>query len=339
MHLIKKLLLPFSWIYGLILSIRHGLFNSGILGSRSVDIPTIVVGNLALGGSGKSPVTIYLTEWLSRKYKVAVLSRGYGRSTKGFRVLGDEDTSKTVGDEALQVYKRSIPNVIVAVGEDRVAAIQKLQQLPQAPDIVILDDAMQHRKLKAGLYLLLSACATPFVNEDLFPAGNLRDLKSRARIADLILWTKCEQEMQPRIAQKAKKYSNAPQFSAGIVYGEPKWLQGTEDKLPERVISLCGIAMPEIFHNHNAAEYNVVETLSFSDHHEFSKEDIEQLSELCKRQRAAILTTEKDAMRFSKHRTVRKLKLPILYIPISLKFHSNEDEFRNIVKEYLNQTK
>jgi tetraacyldisaccharide 4'-kinase len=329
---IRKLLLPLSALHGGILRMRHFAFNTGILTSKSVEVPTIVVGNLAMGGTGKSPVTLYLAEWLSENHRIAILSRGYGRKSKGFRLLNDADTASSAGDEPLMFYKRDLHRVDVAVCENRLEGIQRLMSGKQAPDLIVLDDALQHRKLKGGFNVLLSTCARPFTDDYLFPAGNLRDIRSRASVVDAILWTKCKQK---NINPKAKQYSNAPQFSCGLEYGELKYI--TPKKNPtDKVVLLTGIASTRELSEKVESEWNLIRHFNYPDHHNYSKEELREVDEFAAEHGATIITTEKDAARLYELLDAENCKSPIAFLPIQLMFHHGEPEFRKLVMQKIN---
>ena len=192
----RTLLAPFSWLYGFGLAIRHTLYDNHLLPSHEVDIPTICVGNLAVGGTGKTPHVEYLIRLLSPTYKVAVLSRGYKRKTHGF-VLADENANaSTIGDEAMQIHSK-FPHVAVAVCEDRVRGVRMLKKQVEGLQVVILDDAYQHRAIRCGYYILLTPYDQLYIDDHLLPWGRLRDLKTRALKANCIIVTQCPPDAQP----------------------------------------------------------------------------------------------------------------------------------------------
>ncbi len=336
MQRIRLLLLPFSAIYALILRFRHFLYDIGLFKSKSFDIPTIVVGNLALGGTGKSPVTLYLAEMLSSKYRVAILSRGYGRKTKGFHLLKVGDTADIAGDEPLQFFRRGINNVQVAVCEDRCTGIEELLKLNPPPEVILLDDAMQHRKLKASLYLMLSQAKKPFCNDFLVPAGTLRDIKSRAKTADILLWTKSEHKQDSTIESKAQRYAlKAAQYSTKLNYSAPKSLFESEATDFLSVITLTGIADPQPFLNHVASRWRIEKSYDFADHHAFTDQEIESLIADSEKFSIPILCTEKDAMRLLSYNQLKEKRIPVLYIPISLEFIEGKPKFEATILNHI----
>ena len=190
MNVLRKILFPFALLYGIITSIRNFLFDNGILKSYSFDIPIIAVGNLSLGGTGKTPQIEYLIRLLSPKYKVATLSRGYKRKSKGFILADATSNAEILGDEPFQFFSK-FPTIQVAVDADRKNGIEQLLSQNIKPDIILLDDAFQHRKVKAGFYILLTSFDELFINDSIFPVGNLRESKLQAKRANMIIVTKC----------------------------------------------------------------------------------------------------------------------------------------------------
>ena len=208
----KRILLPFGWIYNLATRLRNHLYDTGYRPSfRFSGVFTVSVGNLNMGGSGKTPVTEYLIRLLSGSWLVASLSRGYGRTTSGFRLLNDSDTARTAGDEPFQIHRKFGGRVTVAVSEDRSLAIPELLNLDTPPQVVIMDDAFQHRKVIPDLNILLTRFAEPFFSDRIFPAGWLREARTGARRADVILFTKCpdtlSQASQLDLISKVKQYA------------------------------------------------------------------------------------------------------------------------------------
>ena len=204
MNFLRKILFPLAFLYWLITFIRNWLYDKGIFKSSSFNIPIIAVGNLSVGGTGKTPQIEYLIRLLSDNYKVAVLSRGYKRTTEGF-ILADENASaSSIGDEPFQFYSK-FPNIQVAVDANRKSGIENLLQLPNKPDVVLLDDAFQHRKVKAGFYILLTAYDDLFCDDYILPFGNLREPSSGKKRADMIIVTKCPKDLSELAQQKIKE--------------------------------------------------------------------------------------------------------------------------------------
>jgi len=336
MMLLRKILFPFSVLYGLITSIRNFLFDKGILKSYSFDLPIIAVGNLSVGGTGKTPQIEYLIRLLSPNYRIATLSRGYKRKSEGF-VLADENSDAAIlGDEPFQFYKK-FPNIQVAVDADRRNGIEQLLKISQ-PDIVLLDDAFQHRKVKAGLYVLLTAYGDLYSDDLILPAGNLRESRNGAERAKIIVVTKCPPDLsakeQDRIQKKLKIDSDQKLCFTSIAYdefvfSEEKQLSVSEIKPVDKLL-LAGIAKPEPFFAYLQSENDVI--LTFPDHHHFTEKDIAEIKN--KAQDKKIITTEKDFVRL-------KGRLPdsqLFYLPIKSHFISGGNDFDKTILNYVGKS-
>ena len=335
MNIFRKLLFPVALIYWLVTFIRNFLYDIGVFKSESFDIPIIAVGNLSVGGTGKSPQIEYLIRLLSDKYQVATLSRGYKRSTTGF-VLADFNTNaKTLGDEPFQFYSK-YPKTIVAVDENRVEGIEILLDLDKKPNVILLDDAFQHRKVKAGLYILLTAYDDLFCDDFILPFGNLREPSFGKNRADMIIVTKCPNDIDELAEQKVKdklKVSQSVYFTTiaydNYVYNELGKISGNELKKEEKIV-VAGIAKPKPFFDFFEAKYD--ERMVFSDHHNFEEKDI--VSILNKAQNNKIITTEKDYVRL-------KGLLPkeqLYYLPIQSQFLNSENDFDKKILDYVEQS-
>lgn len=336
MMLLRKILFPFSVLYGLITSIRNFLFDKGILKSYSFDLPIIAVGNLSVGGTGKTPQIEYLIRLLSPNYKIATLSRGYKRKSEGF-VLADENSDAAIlGDEPFQFYKK-FPNIQVAVDADRRNGIEQLLKTSQ-PDIILLDDAFQHRKVKAGLYVLLTAYGDLYSDDLILPGGNLRESRNGAERAKIIVVTKCPPDLsakeQDRIQKKLKIDSDQKLCFTSIAYdefvfSEEKQLSVSEIKPVDKLL-LAGIAKPEPFFAYLQSENDVI--LTFPDHHHFTEKDIAEIKN--KAQDKKIITTEKDFVRL-------KGRLPdsqLFYLPIKSHFISGGNDFDKTILNYVGKS-
>jgi len=334
--LLRKILFPFSILYGLITSIRNFLFDKGILKSYSFDLPIIAVGNLSVGGTGKTPQIEYLIRLLSHNYKIATLSRGYKRKSEGF-VLADKNSDAAIfGDEPFQFYKK-FPNIQVAVDADRRNGIEQLLKISQ-PDIILLDDAFQHRKVKAGLYVLLTSYGDLYSDDLILPAGNLRESRNGAERAKIIIVTKCPPDLsakeQDRIQKKLKIDSDQKLCFTSIAYdefvfSEEKQLSVSEIKPVDKLL-LAGIAKPEPFFAYLQSENDVI--LTFPDHHHFTEKDIAEIKN--KAQDKKIITTEKDFVRL-------KGRLPdsqLFYLPIKSHFISGGNDFDKTILNYVGKS-
>ncbi|GEC77215.1 tetraacyldisaccharide 4'-kinase [Flavobacterium aquatile] len=330
MIILRYLLFPFAILYGWITSIRNFLYDKGILKSYSFDIPIIAVGNLSVGGTGKTPQIEYLIRLLLPNYKIATLSRGYKRKSKGYVLADINSTAENLGDEPFQMHQK-FPSIKVAVDADRKNGIENLIKLDDKPDVILLDDAFQHRKVKAGLYIMLSAYDDIFYDDFMLPTGNLRESRSGAKRADIIVITKCPKDLsiseQERI--KAKIKFEVPIFFSFIdydnnVYGEKETLEISEIIDKDKLI-IAGIAKPEPFFNFIRRENDTV--MIFSDHHDFSENDINTIRE--KSNGKIIITTEKDYVRL-KTQNLNNL----YYLPINSTILTDEQTFNSLVIEY-----
>ena len=333
MNFLRKILFPLAFLYWLITFIRNWLYDKGIFKSSSFDIPIIAVGNLSVGGTGKTPQIEYLIRLLSDNYKVAVLSRGYKRTTKGF-ILADENASaSSIGDEPFQFYSK-FPNIQVAVDANRKNGIENLLQLPNKPDVILLDDAFQHRKVKAGFYILLTAYDDLFCDDNILPFGNLREPSSGKKRADMIIVTKCPKDLSELAQQKIKEKLKVKQqvFFTTIqyddfVFGNDSQLLVSEIQSESKVL-VAGIAKPKLFFDFLKNEKD--DTLVFPDHHHFSKQDCEQI--LAKANGRKIVTTEKDFVRLNGLLPKEQL----FYLPIkSTFFNTNIDK---TIEDYVGQS-
>jgi tetraacyldisaccharide 4'-kinase len=300
MILLRKILFPLAFLYWLITFIRNWLYDKGIFKSSSFNIPIIAVGNLSVGGTGKTPQIEYLIRLLSYKYKVAVLSRGYKRTTEGFILADEKATASSIGDEPFQFYSK-FSNIQVAVDANRKNGIENLLQHPNRPDVILLDDAYQHRKVKAGFYILLTAYDDLFCDDYILPFGNLREPSSGKKRADMIIVTKCPNDLSELAQQKIREKLKVkqPVFFTTIQYDD--YVFGNESKLlvseiqSESKVLVAGIAKPKLFFDFLKNETD--EALVFQDHHHFSKQDCEQI--LAKANGRKIITTEKDFVRLN----------------------------------------
>lgn len=332
MSLFRKILFPFAVLYGFLMLIRNQLYNKGILKINSFNIPVICVGNLNVGGTGKTPMIEYLLNVLLKKYRVAALSRGYGRKTSGFiHVSGNEDV-KEVGDEPLQ-FKTKFKNAIVAVDEKRVRGIEILKQ-KFSPEVVLLDDAFQHRKVKAGLNILLTKYGDLYSEDFMLPTGNLREFTTGAERAAIVVVTKCPSDLseieQDEIREDLKLKPFQQLFFSFIEYGE--YVVNASEKIPfqkligEKITLVTGIANPKpllSFLNKEGINYT---HHNFRDHHNFSEADINRFSA-----DPFILTTEKDYMRLKNLVAQQAL----FYLPIEMKFLKDAEEFEHQLEQYI----
>ena len=331
MKSLNFLLAPISWIYGLLVWLRNLLYDDHIFHSTEVTIPTICVGNLAVGGTGKTPMAEYLIDLLSKNYKVALLSRGYGRQTSGFRLANEQDTARTIGDEPMQIH-RHFPEIPVAVCADRVRGVKRLQQLFPELQCIILDDAYQHRKLRCGFYVLLTPYDRLYVHDHMLPWGRLRDLPSQSIRANVVVVTKCPDAMQPidrRIVSNALAMPSYQQLCfAQIAYQ-------TLD-LPAKPLLLTGIANPLPILHHLQKQYPDTELMAFPDHHAFTNKDVKNILEKAQNY-ACVVTTEKDYMRLQQTPLVEVLGDKLLVQSIQTEFGADKENFDRTILLYVSE--
>ena len=334
MNLLRKILFPFAVLYGFITSIRNFLFDKGMLKSHSFDVPVIAVGNLSVGGTGKTPQIEYLIRLLSPNYKVATLSRGYKRQSKGFVLADSTSNAEILGDEPFQFYTK-FKNIQVAVDADRKNGIEQLLYQQERPDVILLDDAFQHRKVKAGFYILLTSYGDLFCDDYMLPTGNLRESRSGAKRADIIVVTKCPANLsldeQNEIKSKLQLNSDQELYFSYIdyddsIYSEDKILKVSEIKNVDKLL-LAGIAKPEPFFRYLQDES--VECLTYPDHHHFSEKELLEINNKSKNK--IIITTEKDFVRLKG--SIPKEQL--FYLPIRSTFLSVSENFDKTITNYV----
>lgn len=336
----RFLLLPFSWLYGLITDFRNYCFDNQFFKSTSFEKPVINVGNLTVGGTGKSPHVEYLIRLLKKDFKIFTLSRGYGRNTKGF-ILADETVSaEIIGDEPMQFYNKYKNEVNVSVGEKRVEALNAIFSAFPATDLVILDDAFQHRAVKPSLNILLMDFNRP-INEDFtFPAGRLRERRHGAKRADVLIISKCPDDLseiqQQQIESKINPYLlvKTPIFFTGIRYGTPQTMnKNSSNDIAEIVLLISGIARPEPFENYCRKHFDITQHLIYKDHHYFTDKDLDFILETFHQipsTKKSILMTEKDMVKFQPFLNKEKIKeMPMFYLPIEIYFLNRSGEVFN----------
>lgn len=334
MKLLRKILFPFAILYGFITGIRNFLFDKGILKSHSFDVPILAVGNLSVGGTGKTPQIEYLIRLLSPKYKVATLSRGYKRQSKGFVLADSSSNAAILGDEPFQFYKK-FKNIHVAVDADRKNGIEQLLSLSEKPEIILLDDAFQHRKVKAGFYILLTSYGDLYSDDFMLPTGNLRESRSGAKRANVVIVTKCPATLsldeQIKIKNQLKLHSNQELYFSYIdyddsVYSEDKSIKVSEIKNMDKLL-LAGIAKPEPFFNYLESKND--DKLVFPDHHHFTENDLVEIKN--KAQNKIIITTEKDYVRLKGKLSNQQL----YYLPIRSSFLSESKNLDKSITDFV----
>lgn len=345
---INKWLLPFSWLYGLVVKIRNMAFEIGILKSRSFDVPVISVGNITVGGTGKTPHVEYLVKHLKDLFHVAVLSRGYKRKSKGFIIATQETTMPEIGDEPYQM-KQKFPDVTVAVDKSRCHGIEILTENDKGLDVILLDDAFQHRYVKPGINILLVDYHRLIIYDTLLPAGRLREPLSGKNRADIVIVTKCPKDLKPmefRVITKAMNlYPYQTLYFTTLDYGDLQPIFGGEPrplqdlKADEQVLLLTGIASPEqMIHDLEPFTQHLT-PLTFSDHHHFKEKDIQLINETFEQlpKPRCIITTEKDATRLHDAEGLNEeVKKNIYALPVNIRFmQEDETTFNQYIIDYV----
>ncbi|MBL0102356.1 MAG: tetraacyldisaccharide 4'-kinase [Bacteroidetes bacterium] len=348
----RRLLLPFSPIYGLIIRVRNFLFDRKLIKSASFPVPIIAVGNLTTGGTGKTPHVEYLIRLLKDNYKLATVSRGYGRKSQGFMLAKGECTTADIGDEPMQ-YHTKFPAISVAVAEKRAEAIEHLIQHVNRPQVILMDDAFQHRYVTPGMNILLVEYDSIFRQDYLLPAGNLREPRSSSKRADIIIVTKSPNILVPiekkRILESLNPESHQSVFFSYLRYGEfnkvfgaqSPMLMGASYYMEKRftILLVTGIANPSGLIEYLRRHTDKLETLIFPDHHEFSSKDISKIQETfdnIANPSKIIVTTEKDAMRLRNPDLEASVqKLPFFFLPIEVFIHQEEEKFNKMITDYV----
>ena len=340
----RILLFPFSLIYGLIVTIRNFLFDKKLLRSASFNIPVIGIGNLSVGGTGKTPMVEYIIKLLKSTYQVATLSRGYKRKTKGYVLAHPGTTESEIGDEPMQFHLK-FPEVTVAVGEERIVAMPRLLRDRPQTDIVILDDSFQHRWIKPGLNILLTDYSHLFTKDFFLPTGNLRDQKSSYKRADVIIVTKCRdgivEEEADKIGKEINLLPHQQIFFTSIQYGQPYHIKNKEPcavSSDDEVLLVTGIANPEPLKKYLAQKVRRYYHQSYSDHYTFT---IDDLTEICAAfddmdaDKKIIITTEKDAVKLLKFND-QLMSVPLYVLPIEHRFLFGKGiQFDNVVNTFI----
>ena len=347
---INRWLRPLSFLYGLGVELRSQLFELNILKSRSFTTPVISVGNITVGGTGKTPHVEYLVRLLSKEAKVAVLSRGYKRKTHGYQLADKDSTMRDIGDEPYQM-KLKFPNIEVAVDANRCEGIDHLinDEQTKDTDVIILDDAYQHRYVKPGINILLVDYHRLIIYDELLPSGRLREPIESKKRADIVIITKCPDSLNPidyRVLTKAMKlYAYQSLFFTSLHYGAPYLLfGGDETRVPKKqnsdVLLLTGIASPEQMIDDVQPNVKSLKPLTFPDHHAFSPRDIEKINNAfaaMPQESRVILTTEKDAARLRNVSGLsEEVKQRLLVLPVEVKFMLDGEEiFNDKIKSYV----
>lgn len=346
---IKNWLLPLSWLYGLIVYIRNKFFDWGILKHEEFDIPVICIGNITVGGTGKTPHTEYLVHILKDKYRVGVLSRGYKRKSKGFVLADSSSTSLDLGDESFQI-KNKFPDIIVAVDGNRRRGIHKMLSLENPPEVILLDDAFQHRYVKPSYTIILSDFNRPVYEDTLLPAGRLRESASAMSNANMIIVTKCPDDLQPIDYRIISHDVNAFPFQElYFTHFKYKLLQplfkdeASEEPLhylkDKDILLVTGIASPKMLLKKLAEYTDNIDTIQYRDHYNFKSKDIKHISNRFRNitsDNKLILVTEKDATRLVLRKDIDDdVKKYIYYLPIEVSFLDKGDDFKAKIYKHI----
>ena len=341
----RILLLPISLLYHIVLTIRHKLYDWHILKTTGFEKPIICIGNLNLGGTGKTPHTEYLVRLLKASYRVATLSRGYGRKTKGFKLAENTSSYEDLGDEPLQYFKK-FPDIQVTVDEDRVDGVKRLLKSDNAPEVILLDDAFQHRRIQAGLNILLTEYQHLYCDDYLVPTGTLRDVKSAAKRANIIVVSKSPKDLseseKQQIISKLKPSAEQKVFFSYLEY-EPlhpfnEAAKHFSTDAADAVLAFCGIALPEPFVEELKKHFKTVDFLPFADHHAYTENDVATLMKLFENlggTKKIIVTTEKDAARLTNSPYLCQFEgAPLFVLPVAVRFHE-EEKFNEEILNYV----
>jgi tetraacyldisaccharide 4'-kinase len=339
MMFFRRILWPFSLIYALFVSVRNFLYDKGLFSELIIPGKAICVGNLSTGGTGKTPHVAFLADYLLNHFETTILSRGYGRKSKGFKVVSSSDSSADVGDEPLLYAQRFDGKVHVTVCEKRVTGIQEIQKRYPSNKLIILDDAFQHRAVKAGFSILLTQFNKPYFKDFILPAGNLREPISGRKRADVIIVTKCPESVSSEEQIHFKKELKFPEesiFFSRIVYGN--WTCfGKPVASVKRVLLVTGIADPEPLQHHFKKNHDV-SLIKFNDHHDFTAYEIQEIHQkfdTFASEQMVILTTEKDYMRLiSLKENTGMENYPWYYVPITVQLE-DEKRFKELIDSYV----
>lgn len=339
----KAVLLPLSKLYGFVTAVRNRLFDWNILKSQEFDVPVIVVGNIAVGGTGKTPHTEFIVDSLRHSYHIGVLSRGYKRSTKGFVMADSNSTPKDIGDEPYQIYSKFSKDVTVAVCEDRCRGIREMLRIDPSINLIILDDAFQHRYVKPKVSLVITEYSRPIFDDKMLPYGRLRESVKGLDRADIVVVSKCPAGLQPieysLFAKKLDLYPYQQLFFSKFAYGMLRPLFPAEAIQPPNlswltrddvILAVSGIGNPRPFVRFLKSFDSRVKVNLFPDHHNYTRKDVELIVNrfnTMKGRTRILVTTEKDAVRLMNSPYFpRELKKYAFYLPIHVEIDRGESD-------------
>ncbi len=352
MYTYRIIFLPIAIVYGFFVKLRHLFFNIGILKSTSYKIPVIGVGNLVMGGSGKTPQIENLVRLLTPEFRVAILSRGYGRKSKGYIKADQYSIYSDIGDEPMQYYRKFNKNVVVAVDGRRRRGISNLMSDKDLHDVILMDDSFQHRYVKPGISILLTDIHKIYKKDYLFPVGSLRDTISAAKRADIVVVTKTNKVFSPITRRNITNLLNLEQnqklYFSYIEYGNfTPFFTNNKIKFPRNlntILLFSGIANPYPLQEHLRLKCMNFVAMDFPDHHQFSRSDLIKIRNKYEdffTKNKIIVTTEKDVMRLINSPYISELNnLPVFYIPMEAKIHKKDrEEFNNQIINYVRKNK
>lgn len=331
----NALFIPLSWLYRLVIAIRHMLYDQHVIPSFKVNVATICVGNIAVGGTGKTPMTAYIVQLLlDHGYHPAILSRGYKRVTRGFILADHSSTAATIGDEAMQLH-RAFPEVPVAVCENRVRGAKRLKRHIKDLDVIVLDDAMQHRAIQCGYTVMLTPYDRLYIDDHMLPWGLLRDLPSRALKADEIVVTKCPEDIRPIDMRVIDNRLHLPTYQQ-LHFARIEYAPITQKGTP---LVLTGIARPQYMIDHVRKQYPQAELMAYPDHHAYSAQDIENILAKAKPY-DFVLTTDKDLERLYLTPLEQQLQAegkPLVALSIRTAFCTPHEVFDKHILNYVHE--
>ena len=346
LNVIKILLAPFTALYWMVTTLRNFLYDQRVFKSVHFTPFVVCVGNLRVGGTGKSPMIEYLVRLLQADHPIAILSRGYGRKTKGTRIATAQDTSQTLGDEPYQFYRKfnktNTDKVVVAVGEERIVAVPEILYHHPETEVILLDDAFQHRAIVADLNILLTEYARPFFRDTVLPGGRLRESKKGAARAHVVIVSKCPADISEQqmfsIEKNIRKYirSDTPVFFTGIHYLPPQSVWNGQIASLQKVLLVSGIGNTHPLEQYVQEHFKLLFHVSYPDHHQYTEKDIQYIRKAYNRLADAsvcILTTEKDKVRLMPLAEQHWKDMPLYDLPIETFFLKSQSAFEQLVKE------
>ncbi len=344
MRLIRFIFFPFGIIYWLITTIRNGFYQLKIFKASRFSIPIINVGNLSMGGTGKTPHTEYLIRLLKTEYKLVTLSRGFGRKERGFILAKEGTNANQIGDEPLQYFTKFGEEINVAVDANRVTGVMDICRALPETNLILLDDAFQHRAISAGLNILITTYENPFFNDFILPVGNLRESRTGSRRADLIIVSKCpdfELIDKEKYVKRINPNKGQHVFFSKINYGNVFSLNNFKAILlpnSSKVILVTGIAKSDLLKNELEKNNTILHHFNFNDHYNFKEKDLDEIHNLFGKfasENPVIMTTEKDAMRLLNEKFQKQIEqFPWFFQSIEIEI-DKEETFNKIVKGYV----